>query len=497
MRSFLCLGVLLTLFVACDVDRDFVTGDAVQLRLGADTLRFDTVFTARGSATRTFKVYNDANDPVRIDRIHVEGMTGVTFTFNVDGTMGPEARDVVIWARDSIFVFVEAEVDPTSPEEISPFIAEDLLVFETGNVQEEVVLEAFGQNANYINGFNRGGFFSPICQDGTFTLPVDLPTVIYGSMFIDSCIVQALAGTRIYFHGGIQRNDGVGGNGIFNDGFIYTLPNGSLHLLGTLEEPVILATDRLEENYQDSRGGYRGLIFGPESRNNRVEFTQINNAIVGITADSLAEVSIESSVIANTAGPAISTYQSVVTARNSLFHSNSGNTVQLVKGGSLVLDHCTLANYGTTDVALALSNAAECEGGTALCAAPLDARIRNSILSGSDGSELLLVDGFEGKEPDLFRVRIENSVVRTDQDFLTDQGGVYGDFYARICVGCYNLQSGDALFESISADDYRPDSLSVARRLGVFLPELPLDLEGNTRDTERPDAGALEWQSGQ
>lgn len=497
MRSILCLGFLLTLFVACDVDRDFVTGDAVALRLGTDTLRFDTVFTSRGSATRTFKVYNDANDPVKIDRISVEGRTGVTFTFNVDGTMGPEARDVVIWAKDSIFVFVEAEVDPTSPEEVSPFIAEDALVFETGNVQEAVVLEAFGQNANYINGFNRGAFFAPICGDGTFTLPTELPTVIYGSMVIDSCIVQALAGTRIFFHGGLQRNDGLPGSGIFNDGFIYTLPSGSLHLLGTLEEPVVLATDRLEEGYDESRGGYRGLIFGPESRNNRVEFTHINNAIVGITVDSLAEVSIESSIIANTAGPAISTFQSSVTARNSLFHSNFGNTVQALKGGTLVLDHCTLANYGTTDVALALSNVAECEGGTKLCAAGLDARVRNSIVSGSDGSELLLIDGFAGEEPELFRVRIDNSVVRTDADFLTEQSALYADFYTTQCSGCYNLQSGDALFASISEDDYRPDSLSVARQLGVFLPELPVDLAGNNRDTERPDAGALEWQPGQ
>ncbi len=497
MRPLLCLGLLLTLFTACDVDRDFVTGDAVELRLGTDTLRFDTVFTSRGSATRTFKVFNDANDPVRIDRISVAGRTGVHFTFNVDGTMGPEARDVVIWARDSIFVFVEAEVDPTSPEDVSPFIAEDALVFETGNVQASVVLEAFGQNANYINGFNRGGFFAPICADGTFTLPTDLPTVIYGSMFIDSCLVRALAGTRIYFHGGIQRNDGLPGNGIFNDGFIYTLENGSLHLLGSREEPVVLATDRLEENFEESRGSYRGLIFGPQSIDNRVEFTHINNAIVGITADSLAEVTIESSIIANTAGPAISTYQSFVTARNSLFHSNFGNTVQAVKGGTLVFDHCTLANYGTTDVALALANVAECEEGAALCAAALDARIRNSIVGGSDGSELLLIDGFEGGEPDLFRVSIENSVVRTDADFLTEQGARYADFYGTRCTGCYNLQPRDELFESVSQDDYRPDSLSVARRLGVFLPGLPLDLEGNPRATDRPDAGALEWQPGQ
>ena len=410
---------LCCLYMACDVDRDFVTGDAVRLRLGVDTVSFDTVFTARGSATREFKVYNDGSDPVKIDRIAVQGMTGVNFTFTVDGTYGPEARDVVIWGKDSIFVYVEAEVDPTSPEEVSPFIAEDLLLFQTGSMQEQVVLQAFGQNANYLNGFNRGSFVRLTCQDSVFTLPVELPTVIYGSVFVDSCTLRAIAGTRVYFHGGLQRNQAVlGGSGIFNDGFIYTEPSGRLELLGTAEEPVLLATDRLEPAFVDSKGGYRGLILGPGSRGNRIEYTEIRNAIVGVTADSLAEVTIDHAIIANTGGPAISSYQSDITARNSLFHSNVGDAVQALKGGSLLLEHCTIANYGVDATALVLSNIF-CDPNTeAPCLlAPLSAVVRNSIVSGAKSTELTLVDFYERKEAAQFDVRIEHSVVRTDERF--------------------------------------------------------------------------------
>lgn len=494
MRILYPLTFLVLLLAACEVDRDFVTGDAVQLRFELDTLSFDTVFTARGSATRLFKVYNDATDPVMIDRIAVAGETGVDFTFNVDGTMGPVAEDVVIFARDSIYVFVEVEVDPTEPEAVSPFIAEDRLIFTTGNVQEAVVLQAFGQNANYLNGFRRGSFFQPICQDGTFVLPTDLPTVIYGSMFIDSCTVRALAGTRIYFHGGIQRNEVIGGSGIFNDGFIYTLPDGRLELLGTLEDPVILATDRLEEGYASSRGAYRGLIFGPGSRGNRIEHTDIRNSIVGVTADSLAEVRIENTRIVYSSGPAVTGYQSDLTIRNSLFHSNFGNTVQLLKGGNLLMEHTTLANYGVDASALLVQNFA-CDEATQEClAAPFTGRIRNSIISGSRSGELALADGFEGEQPGFFTLEITHSVVKTDADFLESSGGIFADFYTEYCQGCYNLQPGDPLYVSISADDYHLDSLSVARNLGRFLPELPTDLEGNRRDTDTPDAGALEWQ---
>ncbi len=496
MRLIYLLSFLVLLLAACEVDRDFVTGDAVELRFGTDTLRFDTVFTARGSATRLFTVYNDGSDPVKIDRISVAGETGVEFTFNVDGTMGPVAEDVVIFGQDSIYVFVEVQVDPSEPQEISPFIAQDRLVFETGSRQSSVVLEAYGQNANYLNGFRQGGFFQPICQDGTFTLPTDLPTVIYGSMFVDSCTLQVLAGTRIYFHGGIQRNPALGGSGIFNDGFIYTLPGGRIELLGTLEEPVILATDRLEEGFAESRGGYRGLIIGPESRGNRIEFTEIRNSIVGVTADSLAEVTIENSRITNSSGPAVTGYQSDLTIRNSLFHSNFDNTVQIIRGGNLLLEHVTLANYGVDASALYIQNF-YCDDNDNCFAAPFSGVVRNSLVTGSRSNELVLSDAFAGSDPDFFRLSISNSVVRTDADFLRSNDGAFTNFYAEQCTGCYNQQPGDPLYVSVSEDDYHLDSLSVARHLGVFLPDLPLDLEGNSRDTESPDAGALEWQPGQ
>lgn len=485
-------AILLTLFLAsCEVDTQFVTGDTVQLRFSVDTVAFDTVFTARGSATRQFKVYNDQEQPVKIDRISVAGETGVNFIFNVDGTRGPDATDVVIWGQDSIFVFVEVEIDPTEPEETSPFIAEDRLVFETGNVMEDVVLLAFGQNANYINGFRRGTPFRITCDNGIATLPVDLPTVIYGSMFIDSCIVQALPGTKIYFHGGVQRNDEQFG-GFFNDGFIFTQPNGSIQLLGTLEDPVIVRTDRLEAEFATDPGKYRGLILGPGSKNNRLEHTQLLNSIVGVTIDSAAEVTVENSIIAYSGGPAISAYQSEVTVSNSVFHSNFGNAIQFVKGGNLTMDHTTIANYGVDASGLVLTNFTCDDSGQNCLAAPMVARVRNSIISGSRGSELILLDIFEGMEPTQFRVSIDNSIVRTDQAFLDSQAGLFADFYESICDGCLNLTFSDPLFQSIEQDDYQLDSLSIARGLGVFLPTLPVDLLGVERDMDSPDAGAYE-----
>ncbi|NJC25240.1 right-handed parallel beta-helix repeat-containing protein [Neolewinella antarctica] len=493
-----CLLTGTVFFSGCqNNDLDFVTGDSVVLQFSTDTIMFDTVFTDRGSATQIMKVYNPSADAVSIDRITVAGATGVRYNFNINGTPGPEARDVVIFGNDSIFVFVEVRVDPTAPENVSPFIAEDRLIFETGINKEEVVLVAFGQNANYLNGFRRGQLALLSCQGGTFTLPTDLPTVIFGSLLVEDCTLRATAGTKIYFHGGIQRNTEFFGPGFFNDGILYTLPTGKIEFVGTLDNPVVLSTDRLEERFRDDPAKYQGIFLGPESRGNRIEYTEIFNSIAGVRLDSLAEVSISNSTIAYTGGPAVVGFQSDVTITNSLFHSNFGNAVQFQQGGNLRMDHVTVANYGVDASALFLRNFSLDEEDEVRGAAAMNATIRNSILIGSRSGELVLQDLFDGEEAGAFEISVTNSVVRTDNDFLEAQGGLFADFYGRICGNCVNATAADPLFRRVDEDDYRLDSLGVARNVGSYLPLLPLDIRQVVRDRDSTDAGAFQFVPGE
>ena len=70
MRSviFLLFALGLLIWNGCrDREDDFITDGSVELRFSLDTLRFDTVFTELGSATRYFKVYNPNSRPLRLD----------------------------------------------------------------------------------------------------------------------------------------------------------------------------------------------------------------------------------------------------------------------------------------------------------------------------------------------------------------------------------------------------------------------------------------------
>ena len=152
------LGLLLSAglwFTACDPDQDFMTGDGVNIRFELDTLRFDTVFTELGSATRSVKIYNDGDEPVKLDEIYVEGMTGVEFIFNADGVPGGLVEDAIIWDNDSIYVFVEVTIDPDEPVSASPFVIEDRLVVKTGAKEQSILLEAWGSRLEHTSTYTE------------------------------------------------------------------------------------------------------------------------------------------------------------------------------------------------------------------------------------------------------------------------------------------------------------------------------------------------------
>lgn len=477
------------LFTACDPQTDFLTGNSVSLRFELDTIRFDTVFTEIGSATRSVKIYNESNAPVKLDEIYVQGTTGVKFIFNADGSLGPLAKDVVIWEKDSIYVFVEVTVDPSSPLSESPFVAEDLLVIKTGDKISSIVLEAWGQNANYFpSRFNKGVPVVLSCDNGTIRWDSPLPYVIYGEIFIDECLLEVAAGTRIYVHGGLARNDLLG---TFNDGFLYTLPRGRIHLKGTLERPITIQGDRLEAGFADQPGQWLGIIFGPESQDNIVEYTTIKNAIFGVYADSAAFLTLRNVQINTTSSSGIVGVHSNITASNCLLYGNGANAIQLTHGGNYNFDFCTVTSFGVDASALAVNNFRcyddNCEVNSVF---PLQANMTNCIFFGSRRDEIILQDAFERAQPEFFALNMNHCLVKVDE-LLTRNAAEYGDFFSTYCLNCINGNNDSQIFLDRSENDYRLDTLSVAQNRGLVLPGLPFDLIGTPRDA-MPDLGCYE-----
>lgn len=485
------LGVALA---SCDKEGDIITDGNFTLEFSLDTLRFDTVFTELGSATRSFKVYNRNDRPVRIGKVSLEGAAGAKFRMNVDGIPGDEVENVEIFGNDSIYVFVEVTIDPDEPLSESPFVIEDKVSFQTGDKRQEVRLEAWGQNANYFpSRFNKGVPVVLSCNNDKIVWDDPKPYVIYGEIFIDSCALEVMAGARIHVHGGIARNEVFG---VFNDGIIYTLANGSIRLLGTQENPIIVQGDRLEEPFQDDPGQWQGIILGRGSKGNVMEWTTVKNAIFSVYVDSLAELTAVNSQFYNTNSSGIIGFHSTIRLENCLVYNNLSTSVQLILGGDYTFDYCTVASYGVDASAISMSNFF-CYDDFLNCRIleenPLRARFRNCIFFGSRRDEVGLSDLYGGQQPGAFDIGFQNCIVRVDE-LLEQQGGLYAGFLENQCATCINATRDDALFADPNEDDYHLDTLSIAEGMALPLPGIEIDLEGNRRDEAAPDIGCFEYQ---
>ncbi len=489
MKKILFFTIIATfyLLVACNKDEDFLFDSSAELSFSVDTLRFDTVFTELGSATRILKIYNTNNRPVKVNKIALELGDASSFRLNIDGLPINEATDIEILANDSLYIFAEVTVDPDNPLSISPYVIGERLLVNLNGTERAVMLEAWGQNANYIpNRFNQGGGAFLSCDLGEFAFDDPKPYVIYGALFIDSCTLNIPAGTEIFIHGGFVRSGVLGEN--YNDGYIVALPNGRLNIEGTLEEPVIIQGDRLEDSFQDIAGQWFGIWLTPASRGHKIEHTIIKNAIAGIIADSSSTLIIENSQIINAAGSGLFARHSRVNAENCLFAGNGGNAVQLEFGGSYDFSYCTLASYGVDNSALRMTNIRcfdqFCERAIFN---DLRAQFKNSIIFGSRSDEIELFNASQAA----FEYSFENCIVRVDD--LVDEDDT-PDFFDN-CIPCQPSQgegNNVALFTNPSEDDYTLDSLSIADGFGIPIRNQTTDILGVQRDASMPDAGCFE-----
>jgi len=482
----LAFGAILTLCLfgsGCMKDQIF-DGETVDLSFSVDTLRFDTVFTTQGSATRFLKIYNRENEDVIIDRISMVKEDQSFFRLNVDGTPEITKDSLEIPANDSIYVFVEVTIDPDAPLSVSPFIIEEYLQIQYKDQTETVLFEAWGQNANYLTSRDDKGQINFLsCDLGQFPLDDPKPYIIHGILIVDSCEVVIPEGTNIYVHGGIAINQ----LGIYNDGLITFLQHGSLIANGTAENPITIQGDRLESNFTDDQGQWVGLRFFNESKNNQLHYTTIKNSLIGIRLDSSAQLLMENAQILNTSTSGITAVHADVEMTNCLFYNNGTNAAQFVYGGNYDINHCTFYNSGNQDPAFAATNfICRNEACDLTEVFPLNLNLRNSIVSGTNEDELLFVDNTEGSSSQDWQISLSNNILKVDEILESD---LYGPL-VNSCMNCTLILNNDSLFVDRENFDLHLDTLSIATNKGIG--NLPIDLEGNQRDI-MPDIGCYEY----
>jgi hypothetical protein len=484
---YLIIGtVFIVSFGSCRKE-SFNTGSDVKLRFSVDTLRFDTVFTTLGSATRSFKVFNDYNSAVRIQYVKLENSTNGKFRINVDGNAGELFDNIEIPANDSIYIFVEVTVNPDQPLSLSPFIIEQNINFFINGNQQQVALEAWGQNANYIpNRYNQGQFALLSCNLGEITWSDPKPYVIYGVLFIDSCTLRIPHGTKVYIHGGLGRTPDLE---FYNDGMLFFLDKGRLIVDGTVENPVLFTSDRLEPEFKSVPGQYAGIRFNKGSTGpHRLTHAIIRNSLFGIYADSSSNVNLNSVTIANTTSSGLIGIRANITAVNCLFYDNYGAGANLIFGGNYEFTYCTFSNHGLSKEALQAQNFVCRNSDCSLIELyPINLKVTNSILHNAGKDVLNLSDG-SNQMAGFFNYSFDHCLLRVN-DLLKKLE--FSNFNNK-CVNCVPLQPNSKLFLKVLEKDFSLDTMSLARDKGVHLPLIDIDIRGLFRKNP-PDVGCYEF----
>jgi hypothetical protein len=327
------MGYMLFLFLliffaseACKRD-NFGEGDA-RLGFSTDTVTFDTVFTTLGSATLSFKIYNQGHQTLRIRSISLAGGNHSFFRLNIDGESTWIANNIEIRPDDSLFIFVAVTIDPLNSD--NPLVVKDSVLFDLNGNVRDVKLIAYGQDVNLING--------KIIRSETWTR--NKPYLIYNSMAVDTgCTLTIEAGTQVYIH----RNSSL-------------IVWGNIRVNGTADDPVIFQNDRLEEFYDIIAGQWGTIYIDPISTGNVINHALIRNAIAGIQIGfpsdyHIPQLELGNSIIQNMSFAGIYAFGADITCYNTVIADCAGPATALLRGGSYRFYHCTVSNNGVLGTA--------------------------------------------------------------------------------------------------------------------------------------------------
>lgn len=371
------LAVIPWFSISCEKESFKVDDGGVKLEFSTDTLTFDTVFTTVGTTTRIVTIYNRSSDNLKLSTVTLSGGVASHFRMNVDGDTSLVARDIEIEAGDSIFIFVQANINPT--DATMPFVVEDAIVFSNG---QRVALTAWGRNAIYHRILpSDSTWFTVIdCENWNHTLP---HVFIDPAAVLDGHTLTLRNGDELYF---------------YDDAMLIIDSNAHLRVQGTEDAPVLFTSMRHDGWYDYLPGQWQTIWFYNYSIGNVIDHAVIENGTSGLRCYPGSQLTVSNTVIRNMSDCGIVGQAATITGRNLLVYDCLAD-VTVLRGGSYDFRNCTFANYWSYSArqieGIVLSNN-EIRGEEVLGGDLLKADFRDCIIWGTYQKEFLLseLEGF-------------------------------------------------------------------------------------------------------
>lgn len=322
------LAVLLLFAVTACRNEQVSSDSSLRLTFSVDTLRFDTVFTTVGSATKSVTIYNPNKNAVIIDAVTQD--KGKYFFINVDGETQTDKMYAQINGGDSLIMFVKVHIDPQN--ENTPVLVEDAVRFAMNGNQFVLTLEAYGQDVVKIQSPTRCTTYEE------YTFNNVKPYLIFDTVKVTQSLVME-PGARLYFHNGASL-----------------IAEGAVTIGGGL-----CISDRIDQLFEKvpyayAAGGWDGFYIvhhegGPSEYNiNGLEVVSGINGLQLINADTLSQSAslptchLTNSRIHNHTGNGLTIRQMNAVVTNTEVSNCAEHCVYLM-GGEHTFIHSTIASY--------------------------------------------------------------------------------------------------------------------------------------------------------
>lgn len=438
--------LLITYIYSCDNDEGLNTDPNFRLSFSIDTLSFDTLFTGYGSTTMQFKVYNKSEKKVNIDRIYLQDPNSA-YRINVNGVIADNYNNIDIGAKDSLFVFVEVELEPNDTDNAT--LLEDILVFDVNEKLQGVVLSTWAQDVILVNRDVTNS------QNWTGNRPYLIENQI---AIAENTTLTIEEGARLYF----RKNAGLD-------------VHGGIKAEGSFDKPIYFGSTRLEDLYKNVPGQWDGITIHPTSTSIELKHFILEDGINGLkyqgSENENGKLQLEYGVIRNFTQNGISA-TNVDIMGHDLLLLNCGEECLSLESGALSLYHSTFYNSWAFNVRTAPIIRVLDSGEHGII-------IGNSIIWGSQRDEMEF-DNVSGHS-------IDNSLVKLGNSLQEEYSSVFTD-----CIFNENPE-----FTSLEDRIYTLLNTSPCINTGrkSFGELYPIDLNNTARNIDdAPDMGAYEYK---
>lgn len=478
-HALLCVTAVLMLFgtAGCS-DEKFSADPSHRLDFSVSEVAFDTLITTYSSRTKTFSIYNRNKEGIRLRRVALGKGAASPFRANVDGQYLYDGvgEDFEVLGNDSIIVRVEVTAEVTPGMDVQELTDNLLFTLESG-VAQTLTLRAGVMDALFIDDL-------VISADTTFSSTK--PIVVQSGIHVDTCATLTLAaGTTLMFHHGACME-----------------VDGTLRILGTVEQPVVLRSDQTEHMFADlyydnTPNRWRGVFLNSSSHDNVIQNCDLHAASNGIIAvsDSVMHpiLTLENSIIHNVGGTGVSLFSGKSYIANTQISNSMGITLN-IHGGWHEVVHCTLAQFyalsATRGPALYLRGQSTAPTDSLQRPHLARAHFINSVITGY-GTDVIEGDLEETDEQPcdyLFRNCYLNTVESAENNRFQN---VAYDTDEQPTPREKNFKRFDT---DLYLYDFTPVVNSRIRQLADTLYALPFDRLGRSRTLdEAPDAGCYEY----